>query len=92
MRSKKQFQKVTGQPTKDKQTILIETKKPEEQKHVLVRFEPRTFAVPGIFVISRLSLSQDTTDSVKRIVNPKTNLYFGLITLANRKRNYNKND
>ena len=61
----------------------------EKQKQFLVRFEPTTFAVPGVFVTTRLNvqetlkfftkmkfftkfelfMNQDTSDSVKQVVN-----------------------
>ena len=53
---------MTTEPATDKQTnnwpkIVFETVYFSfEKKHVLIRLEPRTFAVRGIFVTSRLSL------------------------------------
>ena len=57
----KLFQNATKMPKTDKQTnswltIFCEKEHfPKEKKQVLVRFESRIFAVPGIFGISRLN-------------------------------------
>ena len=73
---------MTTQPTIDKQTnnwptILFETEYFPFEKKILVRFELITFAVPGIFVTSRLTWARkhrslnsflvDSIDSVKQV-------------------------
>ena len=44
------------------------------KKQVLVRFQPRTFAVPGVFVTSRLSVQ----DTLRNFNSLRTNVPAGI--------------